>query len=78
MINKKRINKMITIIIAALVGCAASEATETKTVEPVATPVVETAPAAPETVVVPTTEATATTATTTSATTTPVVTSASK
>jgi PBP1b-binding outer membrane lipoprotein LpoB len=60
MINKKGINKMIALIIAALVGCAAQEATETKPAETttVTEPVVESAPAQPEVVAVPSTEAT--------------------
>jgi hypothetical protein len=62
MINKKGINKMITLIIAALVGCAAQEVAETKPTESATTPVVEAVEATPavtpEPVVVPATEAT--------------------
>jgi hypothetical protein len=60
MINKKGINKMITLIIAALVGCAAQEVAETKPAEVTTTTevVVESAPVQPETVAVPSTETT--------------------
>lgn len=75
MINKKGINKMIALIIAALVGCAAQEVAETKPAEATTTTevVVEPTTVQPETVAVPSTE---TTPVTTSATVTAPVTPA--
>jgi hypothetical protein len=68
-LNNKGINKMISLVLAALVACSTEEAPKA---EPTPTPVVETAPAATEaapatateTVAVPTTEATPVPATT--------------